>query len=105
MRPNEISEKSSELTYLKKYAGADMSAYDRVLNALENLDISYNPTIQKIHDPVIEGNYRVTGDTGVIPIVEHEDEKIQWACSTSIYTDAGETETLKEAMMRPNGHL
>ena len=45
------------------------------------------------------------GDTRVIPIVENEDDEIQWACSTSIYTDAGEPETLKEAMTRPNGNL
>ena len=103
VRPNENSEKSSELTYLKKYA--DTSAYDRVFNALKKLDTLYNPMMQKMHDLVIEGNYKVTGDTRFITIVEHEDDKIQWACSTSIYTDAGEPETLKEAMTRPNGHL
>ena len=59
----------------------------------------------KMHDPVIEGNYKVTGDLRVIPILEHEDDKIQWSCSTSVSTDAGEPETLKEAMTRPNGHL
>ena len=58
-----------------------------------------------MYEPVIEGNYIVTGDTRVIPIMEHKDDEIQWACSTSIHTDAGEPETLKEAMTRPNGHL
>ena len=37
--------------------------------------------------------------------MEHKDDKIQRACSTSISTDAGEPETPKEAMTRPNGHL
>ena len=36
--PDKFSEKSSELTYLKKYAYAYTSAYDRVLNALKKLD-------------------------------------------------------------------
>ena len=35
--------------------------------------------LQKMHDPVTEGNYKVTGDTRFIPIVEQEDNKIQWA--------------------------
>ena len=42
VRPKNNSEKSSELVYLKKYVDADMSAYDRVLNALKKLDTSYN---------------------------------------------------------------
>ena len=58
-----------------------------------------------MHEPVIEENYKVTGDTRVIPIVKHENDEIQWACSTSISTNAGESETLKEAMTRPNVHL
>ena len=58
VRPSENSEKSSELMYLKKYA--DTSAYDRVLNALKKLDTFYNPMMQEMHDPVIEGNYKVT---------------------------------------------
>ena len=61
--------------------------------------------MQNIHDPAIEGNYKVTRNTSVTTIIDHEDEKIQWACSTSIYTDDGEPETLKEAMTRPNGNL
>ena len=73
VRPNEISDKSSDLTYLNKDADADTSAYDRVLNGLEKLDKLYNPTMQKMHDPVIEVNYKVKVDTRVIPIVEHED--------------------------------
>ena len=74
VRPNEIYEKSSELTYLKKDADEDTSAYDRLFNALKKLDTEYNPTMQNMHDPVIEVNYKVTGDTRVIPIMEHEDD-------------------------------
>ena len=33
--------------------------------------------MQKIQDPVIEVNYKVTGYTRVIPIVDHEDDKIK----------------------------
>ena len=80
--PSKISDKSLELAYLKKYVDADTSAYDRVFNALNNLDKLYNATMQKMHDPVIEGNYKVTGYTIVIQIVEHEHDKIQWMCST-----------------------
>ena len=40
MRPNEISEKSSEFTYNKKAADIYTSLYDVVLNALKNLDTS-----------------------------------------------------------------
>ena len=36
--PNEISDKSSELTYLKKDADEDMAVHNRVLNALYRLD-------------------------------------------------------------------
>ena len=56
---------------------------------MKKLDTSYNPTMQKMHEPFIEGKYKVTGYTRVIPIVEHKDDEIQWACSTSISTDAG----------------
>ena len=91
--------------YLKKDVEADTSAYDILLNALKKLDTLYIRTIQKMHNTVIKGNYKVMGYTRVIPIVEHEDDKIQWACSTSIYTDTGEPETLKAAMTRSNGHL
>ena len=58
-----------------------------------------------IDKPVIGSNYKVTGDTIVIPILEYKDEKIQWACSTSISTDAGKLDTLKEAITRPNVHI
>ena len=61
--------------------------------------------MQRIQETVIEENYKVTGDTRVITVVEHEDEQIQWARSTSISMDAEEPETLKEAMMTPNGNL
>ena len=40
LSPDFFSENSPELTYLKKYADADTSAYDRALNALKKLDIS-----------------------------------------------------------------
>ena len=89
MRPNENYEKSSDLTYLKKDVDVDMSVYDRVLNALKKLDTSYNPTMQKMHDPVIDRNYKLMGDTRVIQIVEHEHDEIQWGCIKSISTDSG----------------
>ena len=60
--------------------------------------------MHNMHKPVIEGNYNVTGDTRVIPIVEHEDVQIQWECSTSISTYTGEPETIQEAITRINGH-
>ena len=105
VRRNEIFEKSSDLTYLNKDADADTLAYDGLLNALKKLDKAYNPKIHKMHKPVIEGNYKVTGYTKFIPIVEHKDGKIQWVYSTSISAYAGDPETLKEAMTRPNGNL
>ena len=54
-----------------------MSAYNRVFNAQKNLDTSYNPKMQKIHNLVIGENYKVMVDIRFIPIVEHEDDKIQ----------------------------
>ena len=101
VRLNENSN-PSEFTYHKKYANTYTSAYDRVLKALKNLDTFYNPTMPGMHGPVIEEKYKVTGDTIVILIVEHEEEKIQWVCSMSIYMNTGKTETLKEVMTRPN---
>ena len=59
----------------------------------------------RMYEPLIELNYKVTGNTRVILIVEHEDDRIKWVCSTSIYTDYIEPETLNEVMTRPNGHL
>ena len=88
MSKNEISEKSSDLTYHKKDAYIDMSLYNIVLNAINKLYTSYNPTLQKMHEPVVGDNYKVTVDTRVILIVEHEDDKIHWACITSISTDS-----------------
>ena len=76
VKPNEVSEKSSELTYLKKDADADRSAYDRLLHALKKLDTFYTPMIQKMRNPVIEENYKLTGDKRVIPIVDHKDDEI-----------------------------
>ena len=102
---NENLEKSSEFTYQNKDANTDMSSYDRVLNTIKKIDKSYNPTMPRIIEPVTDGNYKVMRDTIVVLIVEHEDEKIQWECSTSISTDARAPETLKEAMINPNGHL
>ena len=58
-----------------------------------------------MQEPVIEGNYKVAGYTRFISIVEHEYNRIQWVCSPSISTDYGDTDTLKEAMTRPNGNL
>ena len=73
---NEISENSSELSYHKKDVDADMSSYDRVINELKELYTSYIPTRQKMHEPVIKGNCKVTRGTRVIPIMEHEYENI-----------------------------
>ena len=63
-------ENSSDLTYFKNDADTDTSAYYRVLNTLNQLDTFYRPTMQKMHITVTEGNYKVTGDTRIIPIVE-----------------------------------
>ena len=38
VKPNDISEKSSELPYQNKDAGTEISECDRVLNALKKLD-------------------------------------------------------------------
>ena len=46
-------EKSSEFTCHKKYANKDTALYDMVLNSLKKLDISYKPTMPRIHKPVI----------------------------------------------------
>ena len=98
--------KSSEFTYHKKEANTYTSVYDRALNALKKLDTPYNTTMSNILEPIIKGKYKITGDTEFIPIVVgHKEDEIQWACSTSIYTNAEEPETLKEAMIRPNGNL
>ena len=105
VRSNENSEKSSKFTYHKKDANIETSQYGSVLNALKKLDTSYNPKMTKIHKPDINGNYKLTGDTRVILIVEKKDEEIQWKDSTSIYMNDGDPETLTEAMTRPNVHL
>ena len=75
MSPNKKL-KSSEFKYDNKYSTTDTPAYDRVLNALKKLDTSYNPTMPRIHHPVIEGNYKVNRDTRVIIFVEHEEEEM-----------------------------
>ena len=60
----------------------------------------------KMTEPIIEGRYKVTRGTRVIPIVvEHEEDEIQWVCNTSISNYSGEPDTLKESMTRPNGYL
>ena len=46
-----------------------MLVYDTISNVLKKLDTSYNPTMPRIHEPVIEGKYNVTKDTRVILIV------------------------------------
>ena len=88
--------------YHKRDADTDTSLDRILLNALKKLDASYNPTVQNMHEPVIEGNYKVIGDTRVIPVVDQKDDEIWWACSMYIFTDAGQPETLNEAMTRPN---
>ena len=74
VRPNRNSENFSDFTCHKKYKDTDTSSYNRLLNALKKLYTSYKPTIQKIQNPGIEVNYKVKGDTRVIPIVKHEDD-------------------------------
>ena len=39
------------------------------LNERLKNDIAYNPTMTKAHELIIEGKYKVTEDTKVIPIV------------------------------------
>ena len=73
--PNKKLEKSSKFMYHKKDANVDASLYNMLLNSLKKLDTPYKPTMTKMHYPVIRCNYKVTGYTRVIPIVEHEDEK------------------------------
>ena len=56
-----------------------------------------------MHDPIIEGKYRVTGYTQVIlNLVEHKEDEIHWTFNMSISTAAGEPTTLKEEMTRQN---
>ena len=105
MSPKQYSEKLSEFMYHKKDANINTSLYDIVLNSLKKRYAYYNQIITKMNDPVIKVNYTVTVDTGVIPVMEHEYDKIQWNCNTYISTDSGQQETLKEAMTRPNRHL
>ena len=38
----------------------------------EKLDTPYNKTTTKGPDPIIDGKYKVIGDTRVIPIIEHK---------------------------------
>ena len=79
VNPNKKS-KSSEFTYHKKDDNTDKSAYDKVLNALKKLDTLYNPTIPRMHEPVIKVKYKVTGNTRVFLIVmEHGEYEMQWA--------------------------
>ena len=54
VRPNEISEKSSDITYLKKDADAEKSPQNKVLNTLKELDTLYKPIMQNNNDPFME---------------------------------------------------
>ena len=71
---------------------------------MKKLYTLYNTAMTRMHKPVIAGNYTVTRYTRVIPVVEYKEDKIQWACSTSISMDPVEPNTLKESMTSPNGH-
>ena len=73
--PKKKLEKSSKFMYHKKDANVDASLYNMLLNSLKKLDTPYKPTMTNMHYPVIRCNYKVTGYTRVIPIVEHEVEK------------------------------
>ena len=68
VRPNGKS-KLSECNYHNKYANTDTSAHDRVLNTLNKLDPSYNPTISIMHEPFTERKYKETGGTRVVLVV------------------------------------
>ena len=59
VRPKKNS-KSSEFTHNKKDANTETSVCDRVMNVLNKLDTSYNPIMQRMNEPVIECNYKVT---------------------------------------------
>ena len=61
VRQNKNSVESLEFMYHKKDEDTDTSSYNRVLNAPKKLDTFYNPTMKRMHAPVIEGNYKVTG--------------------------------------------
>ena len=91
--------------YHKKDANINTSLCDIVLNSLKKLYAYYNQNIPRMDKPIIKVNYKVTVYTGVIPVMKHEYDKIQWYCNTYISTDSGQQETLKEAMTRPNRHL
>ena len=58
-----------------------------------------------MHKTVIKGKYKVNRDDRVILIVEHKEDGIQWACSKYIFTESGESESLKEVMTISNGNL
>ena len=83
-----------------------MSEYDRVLNALYELDTLYNQTMSRMHEPVNKRKYKVTGNTRFVLIVmENEEYQMHWVCNTSICTNIGSPETLKEETTRSNRHL
>ena len=69
VRPNKNS-KLSEFMHNKKGDNTETSVCNRVMNALNKLDTLYNPTMSGMNEPVIECNYKVTGYTRVITIVE-----------------------------------
>ena len=56
-----------------------------------------------MHEPVNKGKYKVTGNTRFVLIVmENEEYQMHWVCNTTIYTDEGAPETLKEETIRSN---
>ena len=87
VRSNGNDEKPSEFNYHNKYADTDKYLYNRAQDTLKKIDTLYKPMMQNMHNLVIEGNYKVTGDTRVISTMGHKDDWIQWMCSMTIYTD------------------
>ena len=55
------SDKSSDLIYQNKDTDTDTetSSYNKVWNVLKKIDKSYNPTVQRINEPIIDGNDKV----------------------------------------------
>ena len=59
--------------YHKKDATTDTSTHDKVLNTTKKLNTSYNPTMPRIHEPVMKGKYEVTRYKRVIQITREQE--------------------------------
>ena len=49
-----------------------MSFCKRIQRAFKNVDTTYNPTMMKVHGPIIKRKYKGTGDTRDIMTAENE---------------------------------